>query len=78
LVEINSKKLFPQKFNFLSKKKVKSLACRCVPAIPSDNEKHKNKKIVFRPAWAKIARPYFKNNQRKKCWRYGSSDRAPA
>jgi hypothetical protein len=49
-----------------------------VPAIPSDNEKHKNKKIVFRPAWAKIARPYFKNNQRKKFWRYGSSDRAPA
>jgi hypothetical protein len=74
-VEINSKKLFPQKFNFLSKKKKKlNLAWQCVPAFPSDNEKHKNRKIVSKPDWAKHARSYFKNNQRVKCWRYSSSD----
>jgi alpha-N-acetylglucosamine transferase len=58
--------------------KMLNLAWQCVPAFPSDNEKHKNRKIVSKPAWAKQAIPYFKDKQRVKCWRYSSSDRAPA
>jgi hypothetical protein len=42
------------------------LPWQCVLATPNDNEKHKNRKIVLRTAWAKIARRYFKKINREK------------
>jgi hypothetical protein len=42
------------------------MAWQHVLAIPSDNEKHKNRKIVLRTAWAKKARRYFKKKTEKK------------
>jgi hypothetical protein len=74
LLKLIPKSYFLRNLTFYPKKKKLNLAWQCVPAFPSDNEKHKNRKIVSKPDWAKHARSYFKNNQRVKCWRYSSSD----
>jgi hypothetical protein len=42
------------------------LPWQCVLATPSDNEKHKNRKIVLRTAWAKKARRYLKKKKTEK------------
>jgi hypothetical protein len=63
LLKLIPKSYFLRNLTLYQKKKL-NLAWQCVPAFPSDNEKHKNRKILSKPAWAKQPRSYFKNNQR--------------